>query len=510
MSDLEKDIGIKHEKSASSIENSTSVADLGQVEATKLGFINTLGSKLKAETKGVELVTDEEKVGDSLWNAASMWLSANLVIATFSLGALGITVFQLSFWTAVLTIIFFNALGGVSVAFFSLFGARLGLRQILLSKFLVGNSAMRIFALINAIACIGWGAVNIMSSAQLISIVNNQACPPWVACVILVILTIFVTFFGYHIIHVYEKWAWIPNAAIYIAIICRMAMAGTFTAGTMTGGEATAGGVLSFGCTVYGFATGWTTLASDYTVYQPRNVNGFKVFFSIYAGLMAPLLFTMILGAACATGINTDERWAELYAEHSIGGLVYAILVENSLGKFGEFLCVLLALSTVSNNIPNMYSIGLSIQAVWSKLIKVPRIAWTLIGNGITLAICIPAYYHFEAVVEHFMSMIGYYLAIYEAISYSEHFFYNKGKFSAYDFENHKDINSHPLGIAGTLAFCFGVAGAVVGMSQVWYVGPIAAYIGPMGGDVGFELAFGFAFIVFNVVRPLEKKYIGR
>jgi len=157
-----------------------------------------------------------------------------------------------------------------------------------------------------------------------------------------------------------------------------------------------------------------------------------------------------------------------------------------------------------------MYSIGLSIQAVWSKLIKVPRIAWTLIGNGITLAICIPAYYHFEAVVEHFMSMIGYYLAIYEAISYSEHFFYNKGKFFAYDFENHKDINSHPLGIAGTLAFCFGVAGAVVGMSQVWYVGPIAAYIGPMGGDVGFELAFGFAFIVFNVVRPLEKKYIGR
>lgn len=218
----------------------------------------------------------------------------------------------------------------------------------------------------------------------------------------------------------------------------------------------------------------------------------------------------MILGAACATGINTDTRWAELYSEYSIGGLVYAILVEDSLGKFGEFLCVLLALSTISNNIPNMYSIALSAQAVWSPLIKIPRILWTIAGNFITLAICIPAYYHFEDVVDNFMNMIGYYLAIYEAISYSEHFIYNRANFGAYDYENHKDPKSHPLGLAGTFAFCCGVAGAVCGLCQVWYVGPIAVKIGMFGGDIGFELAFGFAFVGYNLTRPFEKKYIGR
>ena len=47
-----------------------------------------------------------------------MWLSANLVIATFSLGALGITVFGLAFGQAVLVIIFFSILGGFPWHFF--------------------------------------------------------------------------------------------------------------------------------------------------------------------------------------------------------------------------------------------------------------------------------------------------------------------------------------------------------------------------------------------------------
>lgn len=505
--DGEKELGFE-KKSFTSIEHS--VDDTGEVTSTKLGFVNTLAQKLNAETKGVELITDEEKTDTSLWNAATMWTSANLVVATYALGALGITVFGLSFWQCVLTIIFFNALGVTGVAFFSIFGPKLGLRQILLSKFLVGNVAMRVFAVINIIACVGWGAVNIMSSAQLLNIINDQKCPPWAGCLIIIVGTILVTFFGYHVIHLYEKWSWIPNMVVFIAIIARLAIAKTFTAGHMVGGATTAGSVLSFGGTCFGFATGWTTYASDYTVYQPRNANSYKIFFGVYAGLYFPLIFTMILGAASATGTLTNHRWKELYDDFSIGGLVYAILVEDSLGKFGEFLCVLLALSTIANNVPNMYSIALSAQAFWSPLIKVPRIVWTFVGNFITLAICIPAYYHFAEVVDNFMNMIGYYLAIYQAIALSEHFIYNKGNFGAYDYVNHRDPRSHPLGLAGTFAFCCGVAGAVCGLDQVWYVGPISRKIGEFGGDIGFELAGGFAFVAYNLTRPIEKKYTGR
>lgn len=508
---LETEVADVRKKSSSDSFEKSFAGDLRPIETTpKRSWFDHIASTMNAETKGIEIVTDEEKGNDSMLNAVTMWLSADLVIATFALGALGVTVFSLSFWQCVLVILSFSLMGCLPIAFFSIFGAKLGLRQIILSKFLVGDYCMRLFALINVVACVGWGAVNIMSAAQLLNIVNNGACPPWAGCLILVVCTIFVSFFGYHVIHMYETWSWVPNAIVFITIIVRMAMSGNFTYGNMVGGPTTAGNVLSFGGTIFGFATGWTTYASDYTVYQPRNVNSLKIFFGILVSLYLTLVFTLTLGAACATGTLTNTRWAELYADKSIGGLVYAILVEDSLHGFGQFLCVLLSLSLIANNIPNMYSLGLSAQAAWSPMAKVPRLVWTLAGNFATLAVCIPAYYKFEEVMDNFMNMIGYYLAIYQAMSLSEHFIYRKGKFANYDYMNFDNKNSYPIGIAGIFGFCCGIAGVVLGINQVWYSGVLARKIGEFGGDIGFELGFGFAFVGFNIVRPLEKKYTGR
>lgn len=130
-------------------------------------------------------------------------------------------------------------------------------------------------------------------------------------------------------------------------------------------------------------------------------------------------------------------------------------------------------------------------------------------SNAITLAICIPAYYVFEDVVDNFMNLIGYYLAIYDAIALSEHFIYRKG-FKGYNIEDYDDKTKINPGFAGAFSFCCGVAGVVLGMNQTWYSGVIARLIGDFGGDIGFELAAGFAFIAYNCTRPIEKKYYGR
>ncbi|CDK24789.1 unnamed protein product [Kuraishia capsulata CBS 1993] len=497
-------------KASSSMENGFITEEkTSEVVTSKFAWYDNIMSMFKAETRGIERVPEDERTDESIWSAASMWLSANMVIATFSLGALSYPAFGLDFGTAVLVIFFFNLLGVLPVAFFSCFGAKFGLRQMILSRFLVGDFAMRIFAFINCVACVGWGAVNIMASAQLLHIVNDNCLPPWAGCLILVVLTIMVTFFGYTAIHLYEKWSWVPNVVCFIAIIARMKISGNFEAGHWGTGKDFAGGVLSFGGTVFGFAAGWTTYAADYTVYMKVDSNPYKTFFAVMAGLCIPLFFTMVLGAACVTGIKTDEAWAAMYDEYSIGGLVYSILVTDSLHGFGQFLCVLLGLSTVSNNIPNMYSIAMCAQAFWGPLRKVPRVVWTLLGNCLTLAICIPAYYSFADVMDNFMNLIGYYLAIYDAMSLSEHFIYRKG-FGGYNIEDYLDRSKTPIGIAGTIGFCFGAAGVVLGMDQVWYVGAISKQIGAAGGDIGFELAASFSFIAYNIVRPFELKYCGR
>jgi purine-cytosine permease-like protein len=52
----------------------------------------------------------------------------------------------------------------------------------------------------------------------------------------------------------------------------------------------------------------------------------------------------------------------------------------------------------------------------------------------------------------------------------------------------------------------------ITGMSQSWWVGPIALHAGkaPFGGDVGFELGFAFSAVMYAVLRPIEIKIFGR
>lgn len=72
------------------------------------------------------------------------WLSANMVVSSFAIGALGVTVFQLGLVDGVLTTIFINLLAITPVAFFSGFGARTGLRQMILSRYYFGFNGVKI------------------------------------------------------------------------------------------------------------------------------------------------------------------------------------------------------------------------------------------------------------------------------------------------------------------------------------------------------------------------------
>jgi purine-cytosine permease-like protein len=69
-----------------------------------------------------------------------------------------------------------------------------------------------------------------------------------------------------------------------------------------------------------------------------------------------------------------------------------------------------------------------------------------------------------------------------------------------------------PWGIAATIAWASSVILAVMSMSQVWYVGPIAIAAGgaPYGVDLGWCTSLGLALILYPPLRYIELKYVGR
>ena len=67
-----------------------------------------------------------------------------MVVSSFAIGALAIPVFDLGFVDSLLTIFFINCLGITPVAFFSTFGPRFGLRQMVLSRYFFGFYGVKI------------------------------------------------------------------------------------------------------------------------------------------------------------------------------------------------------------------------------------------------------------------------------------------------------------------------------------------------------------------------------
>ena len=67
-----------------------------------------------------------------------------MVVSSFAIGVLAIPVFGLNFIESALVIAFINVLGILPVCFFSTFGPKFGLRQVVLSRFYFGYYGVRI------------------------------------------------------------------------------------------------------------------------------------------------------------------------------------------------------------------------------------------------------------------------------------------------------------------------------------------------------------------------------
>ena len=456
----------------------------------------TIPEEQGVETHGIERVSPKTRTHVRVIDNFTMWLSANLVISTIGLGALAVPIFSLGFWDSVAVIIIFNALGVLPVAFFSTLGPKLGLRQMTISRFAFGWVGGIIMALFNVAACIGWSVVNVIIGGQLVKALSGGVIPSWAGILILAVLTTLVSIYGYRYVHRYERYAWIPMAIIFAIMFFVALPHFHIIAPSNTTTAAEIAGLLSFGGAVYGFATGWSSYAADYNVNQPENTPASRVFWLTFLGVFIPCVLLETLGMA----FTTYSPWAATFANGLVGDLLAAVV--KPLGGFGTFILALLALSVVANNIPNDYSLGLSVQVFGRPFQRVKRYVWTLIGAVLYVAIALPAAANFAHTLTDFLLIIAYWLGPWSIILVEEHFVFRHGQYNVDDWNNPSRL---PVGWAAIVSMAFGLVGVLLGAAQVYYVGPIAKLVNPpFGMDIGFELGVIFAGIAYLILRRIE------
>ena len=442
------------------------------------------------EAQGIERVSPKARAHIRITDNCTIWLSANMVISTVALGALSTGVFFLGFWDSVAAIIIFNVLGILPVAFLSTLGPKLGLRTMTISRFSFGWVGGSIMAIFNVAATLGWSTVNVILGGQVVAALSNGAIPQQVGILVITILTTLVSIYGYKFIHRYERYAWIPMAIIFFLLLLVSGSKMKITATpALTITELAS--FVSFGGAVYGFATGWSSYASDYNVKQPETFSPTRVFWLTFLGVAIPCITLEIFGMALTTAFTNTTGIGDLLTRAA-----------QPLGSFGTFLLVLLALSIVANNIPNDYSLGLSMQVLGRPFQRINRAVWALIASVIYVLVAEAAATNFNQTLSNFLLLIAYWLAPWGIILILEHFVFRRGRYNIDDWNTRSRL---PVGWAAIISTLIGFGGILLGAAQVFYVGPLAhALGGQYGMDIGFELGLIFAGLAYLLLRRME------
>lgn len=290
--------------------------------------------------------------------------------------------------------------------------------------------------------------------------------------------------------------------------------------------KSTAVAILSFSATIVGYVVSWCTLAADYTIYLHHGVSTVKIFSYSYFGFFFSCVLLQCLGAAFATTAFSQPEWFEAYGQYNVGGLLGAAL--KPLGRFGEFCTVILAFSVFAACAPTMYSLGVSFQCITPFFTRVPRYAFSisstilLVFHGLFSAyhsdltvfplyslipLAIVGATHFEVTLINFLGVLGYWSSAFCSILLVEHLYFRGGNVKSYDINVWNSVSGLPTGISGVAAFAGSFALIVPCMSQVWFTGPIAK---KGTGDIGCEVAFFFAGLLYLVFRTIEIKMTGR
>ncbi|KAJ3871815.1 permease for cytosine/purines, uracil, thiamine, allantoin-domain-containing protein [Lentinula edodes] len=532
--------GQKIEEHKSDVEKRGSI-DLGQRGEEILALPSTYSSNSftkrllswGVESRGISPVPSSQRTDTSYYKLFFIWFTMNFNILSFSAGTLGPVAYGLGIRESCLVILFFNALCCAPPAYFATWGPKLGMRQMVQARFSFGYYGVILVCILNLIVMTGFCILNAILGGQTLASVADGNLTWNAGIVIVVIISLALSFCGYSILTWYERIAWFPVLVVYLVAL---GLGGKYLNDIPTSAPAstaTAPTILSFASTIAGFVITYSPLASDFTIYFKPSVSSTKILLYTYLGLFIPVVSVQCLGAAFSAVAlsptlppsSVPATWAQSYSSSSVGELLQSVL--SPAGRFGDFLTVLLSLSVAGNIAATFYSIGFNIQLAMPVLIVVPRYVFSVVITAIVLPLAIVGSHTFYDTLEDFLGLIGYWCSAFIAILLVEHFVFRR-RYSSKNpsHTTNTDNQNEPLtdwtrfyppthwnapsllpsGISAIAAGIISFGLVVPSMAQIWFTGPIAEKT----GDIGFELAFVFAGVVYTCLRGVEVKWKGR
>lgn len=549
MSKIKSNIKTHEVIGSSSTQKSLELQPESSRDFTKPSFFTYLAKfsqkldSLGVETRGIERIPPYERSTNrtkQLISVIGLWLSACGGLSSMSSFYLGPLLFELGLRNTLISGLIGELLGCAIAAYCSLMGPRSGCRQMVGARFLFGWWFVKLVALVGIIGVMGWSIVNCVVGGQILTSVSDNKIPLWAGIVIIAGISLIVAIGGIKQLLRVETLLSLPvNGAFLLLYVCASQKFEYLTLDdAISDGPTIKGNWLSFFSLCYSVTSTWGTIASDYYILFPENTPDWEVFTITFFGIAIPTTFVGVAGLLIGNVALTYEPWGEAYAKLGMGGLLHEAFRPWDGG--GKFLLMVIFLSLISNNIINTYSAAFGVQLAGRGLAKIPRWLWAIVLTAIYLICALVGRNEFSTILGNFLPMIGYWISMYFIMLLEENSIFRTDKFKYlfvkefddsdsstnedakiigtalrknqhYNFKIWNDIDRLTRGYAATASFLIGATGAAVGMSQTYWIGPVARRIGgEYGGDIAMWLCMGFSGLVYPPLRYLELKKFGR
>ncbi|EGU81961.1 Vitamin B6 transporter [Fusarium oxysporum] len=498
-----------HEKSAT-VSSSPTGDESSNPPSISLSSFQKLNNRIEGlaglEARGIERVLPEERQEASSaadLQVAVLWFSANLSLNNLATGLFGPMVFGLGFLDSALLAVFGTILGACSTAYMATWGPQSGNRTMVVLRYFMGYWPSKLPTFLNIVLMVGYATIDCIIGGQVLSAVSGGTMTILVGVIVVAIVSWVVAVFGMRIFHTYERYAWIAQVVVLAVLIGVAGPSFNAAAKPTVSGNVLAASRLSFFSLCFYVPNSWAAAASDFYVYYPERTSRLKVFLLTVTGLTVSFTLVYLIAIGLATGIVDNKAWSDANAI-STGALI--VEAYSPLHGFGNFCSVIIALGVIANSTPSLYSASLGCQVLGRYTKAVPRWAWSTVMSVITLVLAMAGRESLFVVFQNFVSLMGYWVMLMICIVMEEHWFF-RGR-QGFDWTAWEDKNYLPVGLAALASFIIGWVGAILGMSQVWYIGPISK--AASNADLGMWLGCGFAIIVFPVLRYFELKIYKR
>ncbi|SIO70562.1 nucleobase:cation symporter-1, NCS1 family [Burkholderia sp. GAS332] len=417
----------------------------------------------------------------------TIWFGSNIMLLTIVTGALAVTVFKQPFWWGVLGIVIGTLVGAVFMALHSAQGPQLGVPQMVQTRGQFGSIGSLLVVGLVVIMYLGFFASNLVLGGQAL-----RSLTPAVSVndgvIVVGILSLVATIFGYNLIHAYTRlMTWCSGAVLVLVFVWIIFVHG-LPADFFTKNSANLTGFLGTISVAALWQIAYAPYVSDYSRYMPANTGSRAAFWASYWGCSLGSIFPMVLGAMIGLMVADGDVVNGLTTlTHGISTLVVIVL----------------SIGIAATNAMNLYCGALSTITIlqtlfpsWSGKARARAIT-ALVLFGISLTIALFGQSNFLAAYTNFILLLLYVLVPWTAVNLIDYYLVCHGQYDVDSFfRQDGGIYGRFNGIA-IFSYLFGIAVQLPFVATDLYTGPIAKKLD--GADISWVVGLVLTSLVYYV-----------